>query len=249
MCSGGTRAPRDVRGASWRLAWSAFLACALLGCDGKPQPVSTSAARASSPVQPASAPARDERPLVVFLGDSLTAAYGLALDEGFPALLSTRLAEQGLPFRAVNAGVSGDTSAGGLERLAWQLRQGPELVVVGLGGNDGLRGQPVASIEANLRAIVERCRAAGAQVLLLGMRLPPNYGPEYLAEFEGLYPRLARELALPFVPFLLQGVGGVAPLNQDDQLHPNAQGQRVLASNIEPVLRAWLEARRGASAD
>ncbi len=185
-------------------------------------------------------PAAQPVPRVVFLGDSLTAGYGLGEEQAYPALLGKLLAAEGTPVRVVNAGVSGDTSAGGLARLDWILRQKPDLVVVELGPNDGLRGLPLAMTEKNLREIVARCRAAGARVLLVGMQIPPNYGPDYAGAFRDLYPRLAEELDVPLVPFLLAGVGGEPGLNLPDGLHPNAEGHRIVARNVLPYLREVL---------
>jgi acyl-CoA thioesterase-1 len=181
-------------------------------------------------------------PLVVFLGDSLTAGLGLAEDQAWPALLERQLAAAGTPIRPVNAGVSGDTSAGGLRRLPWLLRQRPDVLVVELGANDGLRGQPLEGVEANLRSIVERARASGARVLLLGLRVPPSLGADYSREFAALYPRLARELDVPLVPFLLEGVAGRPELNQPDGIHPNAAGQRQVAEVVRPYLGRLLTA-------
>jgi acyl-CoA thioesterase I len=193
--------------------------------------------REPGPAASAAAAARVEAsPLVVFLGDSLTAGYGLAADEAFPAEVERLLAERGTPIRALNAGVSGDTSAGGLERLEWLLRQGPEIVVVELGGNDGLRGQTPAATEANLRRIIEGARAAGARVLLAGMQLPPSYGPEYVAEFAAIYPRLAAEYDVPLIDFLLAGVAARPELNLPDGIHPNAEGQRIVARMVAEAL-------------
>ncbi|HSM15254.1 MAG TPA: arylesterase [Thermoanaerobaculia bacterium] len=187
---------------------------------------------------------------MVFLGDSLTAGLGLAEEEAYPALVGAELERRGLPVRVVNAGISGDTSAGGLERLDWQLAQDPDVVVVELGANDGLRGQPLESIEANLRAIVERSRAAGAEVVLAGMKIPPNYGPDYAAGFEAIYPRLAGELGARLIPFLLEGVAADPALNLPDGLHPNVEGHklvaRAVADALEPVLAGL--SRRGAAA-
>ncbi len=186
-------------------------------------------------------------PVVVFLGDSLTAGLGLDGDQAYPALLARRLAEQGTPARVINAGVSGDTTAGGLSRLDWLLRQKPDVIVVGLGGNDGLRGVDLAQTESNLREIVRRAKAAGVRVLLLGMRIPPNYGPEYTSRFEAMYPEIAREQGVPLVPFLLEGVGGIADLNQEDAIHPTAKGQEIVADNVEPYLLEMLEIRAAAA--
>lgn len=192
-----------------------------------------------------------ERPRVVFLGDSLTAGYGLDESQAFPALLSKRLADDGLGVDVVNAGVSGDTTAGGLGRLDWLLRQQPDVLVVGLGGNDGLRGVDVAESERNLREIVTIARDAGVRVLLLGMLIPPNYGVEYTSAFRDVYPRVASDLGVPLVPFLLEGVGGDPALNQGDGIHPTAAGQEVVAGNVLPFLRPLVMAaqveRAGAS--
>lgn len=181
-------------------------------------------------------------PKVVFLGDSITAGLHLSDDEAYPALLAQRLSAAGHSFEPANAGVSGDTSAGGLRRVDWVLKQAPEVVVVELGGNDGLRGMPVAEIEQNLRRILRKILARGARPILLGMVLPPSEGEEYTREFAALYPRLAGELQVAFVPYFMQGVAGVANLNLEDGLHPNVEGQRKLADTIEPVLRETLEA-------
>jgi acyl-CoA thioesterase I len=207
------------------------------------RPASLPSAAAPAPTQPAQA-----APLVVFLGDSLTAGYGLDGDQAYPALLERRLAEKGTPVRVINAGVSGDTTAGGLARLDWLLRQKPDVLVVGLGGNDGLRGANPDQIESNLREIVRRAKAAGVRVLLLGMRIPPNYGPEYTRRFEAMYPQIAKELDVPLVPFLLEGVGGIARLNQADAIHPTAEGQEIVADNVEPYLREMLETPAAAAA-
>jgi acyl-CoA thioesterase-1 len=202
----------------------------------------TAAAPASPapPAPPAPRPAPAGAPLVVFLGDSLTAGLGLPADQTYPSLLARELSSDGLTVRVINAGVSGDTTAGGLRRLRWLLAQHPAVVVVGLGGNDALRGQPVSEIERNLREIVTQARQAGARLLLLGMQIPPNYGPDYTSAFAAIYPRVARDLHVPLVPFLLAGVGGVAELNQADGIHPTAAGQVKVAANVKPYLEQLL---------
>jgi acyl-CoA thioesterase-1 len=205
------------------------------GSSGAPAALSTAAARS------APAPATAGRPLVAFLGDSLTAGLGLDQDQAYPALLGERLVRAGEPVRVLNAGVSGDTTAGGLRRLPWLLAQHPAVMVVSLGANDGLRGTPLDEIEANLRQVVRRSQAAGARVLLLGMRMPPNYGPDYAGRFAAIYPRLARELGVPLVPFLLAEVGGDPALNQSDGIHPTARGQEILADNVLPYLRRLVD--------
>ena len=185
---------------------------------------------------PAPPPVSNNEPLVVFLGDSLTAGYGLGAEQAYPLLVEKRLEEQGIALKVVNAGVSGDTTAGGLSRLDWLLSQKPDVVVVGLGGNDGLRGLPLEQAERNLREIVRRSKEAGARVLLLGMQIPPNYGPEYARGFADMYPRIAREMGIPLVPFLLEGVGGEAGLNQADGIHPTAEGQEKVAELVTPYV-------------
>jgi acyl-CoA thioesterase-1 len=178
---------------------------------------------------------------LVFLGDSLTAGYSLPEELAFPALLGTALQKRGYSVEVINAGVSGDTSAGGLRRLDWLLQQQPAVVVVGLGGNDGLRGLPLEATESNLRGILERSRQAGARILLLGMRIPPNYGADYAEGFAALYPRLADEMRVRLVPFLLEGVGGYPELNLPDGIHPNAEGHQRVAENVLPHLEGILQ--------
>jgi acyl-CoA thioesterase-1 len=178
-------------------------------------------------------------PLVLFLGDSLTAGFGLAEDLAFPRHVSDELAAIDLPVRVVNAGVSGDTSAGGLARLDWLLSMEPQVVVVELGANDGLRGLDLEMTESNLREILRRCREQGAEVLLLGMRMPPNFG-DYAVRFEALFGALAEEFSTGFVPFLLDGVGGHPELNLEDGMHPNEAGHRLLAANVVPALAELL---------
>ena len=183
-----------------------------------------------------SAAATPGAPLVVFLGDSLSAGLGLDADQAYPALAGKLLDDRGLPVRVLNAGLSGDTSAGGRERLAWFLRQKPAVVVVELGANDALRGQPLAGIEANLRDIVERAQSSGARVVLAGMQIPTNYGPDYTRGFAAIYPRVARQTGATLIPFLLEEVGGIPRLNQADGIHPTAEGQRIVARNVVRVL-------------
>ena len=182
-----------------------------------------------------------EERVIVALGDSLTAGFGVAGDEAWPALVQARLRREGYPYRVVNAGVSGDTTAGGLRRVEWVLRAQPEIAIVALGVNDGLRGQSVAAMRANLAAIVERLRASGAQVLLAGMQLPPNYGVDFAGEFARTYPDLAKRAGVPLMPFLLDGVAADPRLNQADGIHPTAQGHRVIADRVWPFLVPLLQ--------
>lgn len=181
---------------------------------------------------------------IVVLGDSLTAGYGLTAEQAYPALLGSALAADPATarWRVVNGGVSGDTSAGGLRRIDWLLRAKPRVVLIALGANDGLRGLPASELEANLRGIIAKVRAAQAVPMLIGMRLPRNLGPEYGAAFEAVYPRLAAELQLPLLPFLLDGVAMDPRLNQADLVHPNAEGQRLVADHVTAWLKPLLAA-------
>ena len=209
----------------------------MAGCDANEQPVASDEP-ATTPTAATTAAAHSATgPRVVFLGDSLTAGLGVERDEAYPAIVTEMLKGDGIEIVAVNAGVSGDTTAGGLRRLDWLLKQKPDVLVVGLGGNDGLRGLELRDSEENLRQIITKARAAGAQVLLLGMLIPPNYGPDYTKQFGAIYPKLAKELNVPLVPFLLENVGGEAKYNQRDGIHPTAEGHRIVAKNVAPHLR------------
>jgi acyl-CoA thioesterase-1 len=179
---------------------------------------------------------------IVFLGTSLTAGYGLSPEQAFPALIGARMAQEHLPYSVVNAGVSGETSAGALRRLDWVLREPAAILVVETGANDGLRGQDPKATQANIQAILDRARRASPppRILLLGMRALPNLGPDYTERFDALYPALARANKLAFLPFLLEGVGGVAALNQADGIHPNVEGEKVVAANVWKALRPLL---------
>jgi acyl-CoA thioesterase-1 len=182
--------------------------------------------------------------VVVVLGDSLTAGLGVAADEAFPARLQARLRAEGYDYRVVNAGVSGDTTAGGLRRVDWVLRAKPDVVVVALGANDGLRGLSPQAMQANLEAIVGRLQTAGARVLLAGMRLPPNYGAAYTKEFQAVFPEVARRAKVPLMPFLLDGVAADPRLNQPDGIHPTVAGQQLIADRLWPYLRPLLRSAK-----
>ena len=184
-------------------------------------------------------PAHAER-VIAALGDSLTAGLGVAADEAYPARLEARLTREGYAYRVVNAGVSGDTTAGGLRRVDWVLRARPEIVIVALGANDGLRAQSPQAMRENLAAIVKRVQASGARVLLVGMRLPPNYGAEYTREFQAVFPEVARTTGVALMPFLLDGVAADPRLNQPDGIHPTAAGYQVIADRLWPYLRPLL---------
>lgn len=219
----------------------ACLATATIGCGREAAgPPDTRMAPA-----PAAADAHDEaaRPKIVALGDSLTAGYGLLEAQAYPALLQSKLNEDGYNWEIVNAGISGDTSAAGLQRLDWALQE-PDvrILILELGANDGLRGLPVAEMRKNLAAIIERVQQKRIAVLLVGMEAPPNYGLEYAASFRQVYRDLAREYHVTFVPFMLDRVAGIASLNQSDGIHPNIDGTHIVADTLWTVLRPMVDA-------
>jgi acyl-CoA thioesterase-1 len=180
---------------------------------------------------------------IVFMGNSITAGYGLQLSEAFPALIQNRIDSLRLPYSTVNAGVSGETSADGLARIDWLLRQPVDIFVLELGGNDGLRGIPVSETKKNLQAIIQKVKTKypQAQIILAGMQIPPNMGKRYTDEFRKMFPDLAKENDVKLIPFLLEGVGGEKRLNMEDGIHPTAEGHRILAENVwrvvEPMVR------------
>ena len=180
------------------------------------------------------------RPRIVFLGDSLTAGLGLAADQSYPALIGQRLASEGLNYDVVNAGVSGDTSAGGLRRLEWSLEGEVAVLFVALGANDGLRGLSPAELKKNLGAVIERANARGVIVILAGMEAPPNFGADYTRQFRGVYTELAQTHRVRFLPFLLDGVAGNASLNQADGIHPNVRGAQMVADLVWAELKPAL---------
>lgn len=215
----------------WRPAILAVAAsCVLVACGGA-DPVGSELALQTSAALPAS-----ERPRVVVLGDSLTEGLGLQADEAFPAVLQARLEREGYGVDVVNAGVSGDTTAGGVRRLDWALDGDVRVVIVALGGNDGLRGLPAEAMRENLTTIVTRTLDRGAAVIVAGMEAPPNYGPAYTAAFREVFSEVASDHDVTFVPFLLEGIAGVRELNQADDIHPTAEGARRIADNLWPAL-------------
>lgn len=213
-------------------AWC-VLALTMAACGSPRETPAAGGAQATAPAAPAPPAAR---PRIVVLGDSLTAGLGLPAANAYPSLLQQRVDAEGLDFEVVNAGVSGDTSAGGLSRLDWALQGDVRLLIVALGGNDGLRGLPVGQLRRNLGKIIERARARGIAVILAGMEAPPNFGRDYIVAFRQVYPSVAAEYHVAFVPFLLEGVAGHAGLNQNDGLHPTAAGARIVADNVWAVL-------------
>ena len=200
---------------------------------------------ARAPAANAARPAAAGAPKIVILGDSLTAGLGLEPGQSFPSLLQDRLDAEGYHYQVVNAGVSGDTSAGGLRRLDWALEGDVRVLVLELGANDGLRGLPVAGMKQNLGAIIERAQQRGITVILAGMEAPPNYGEQYTAEFRQAYRDLARQYNVPLIPFLLDGVAGIRELNRSDGIHPNPEGARIVERTVWAALEPVLEAAPG----
>ena len=185
--------------------------------------------------------ATTQQPTILVFGDSLSASYGILQEQGWVSLLQERLKQRELPHQEVNASVSGETTDGGLRRLTSVLeRHNPSLVILELGGNDGLRGFPLKVIERNLNQMIEAIQAAEAQVLLVGMRIPPNYGTRYTEGFHGLYQRLAQDKAIALVPFMLEQVAVKPELMQDDRIHPRAEAQPLILDNIWPHLKPLL---------
>ncbi|MBB6101731.1 acyl-CoA thioesterase-1 [Paraburkholderia bannensis] len=216
---------------------TAVTAFALLGAIA----LSCAAPDAASAATPPAAPAVTAKPVIAVLGDSLSAEYGLPRDTGWVALLRQRLASQRIDYSVANASISGDTTSGGLARLPLVMqRMKPSVVIVELGANDALRGVPLATTESNLRAIVAQIRQAHAQPVLVGMYVPPNYGPDYTQKFHGLYGQLSKELHVPLVPFLLAGLENKPDLFQADQMHPTQQAQPLLLDNVWPTLKPLL---------
>ena len=215
-----------------RCAWW-FVAALLLCAAARVAPAQTSSAVAA-PATPRT---------VVVLGDSLAAGYGVDSAEAFPALLQQKISAAGLPFKIVNAGVSGDTTAGGLRRLDWILKRPVDVLLIELGGNDGLRGLAPEATRTNLQAIIDktRQRQPGARFVVAGMQMPPNLGEEYIRKFERVFPEVAKANHAALIPQLLEGVGGDPKLNLPDRIHPTPQGHKLVAETVWKVLRPVLE--------
>ena len=188
--------------------------------------------------------ADDERPRIVAFGDSLTAGLGVGIEDAYPARLQRRLDEQSVRYRVINAGVSGDTTAGGLRRVDWVLKSRPAIVILELGANDGLRGLNLEDTKRNLERIIQRCQQASATVVLAGMKLPPNYGADYTKGFEAMYPALAKQYRLMLIPFFLDGVAGRPSLNQADGIHPTREGHRIIADKVLETVKPLLNGRK-----
>jgi len=224
------------------MKWALVIAllAAVCGCGRKEDSLAqhnagqsaTDAPKAPAPVAP-----NDTRPAIICFGDSIAAGFGLEAGQSFPELLQKDLDARGAKYRVVNMGVSGDTTQDGLARVSMAVNEKPSIVLLELGGNDGLRGIPIAITHSNLAQMIEAFQAAGARVVLAGMTLPPNYGQQYIAQFEKVYRDLAAKYKVKLIPFLLEGVGGHDEFMQRDRLHPNAAGAR----KVEAVVMKALE--------
>jgi len=218
-----------------------LLALAAAACGGKPepQPAPAAVAPASTP-EPAAVP--DPRAVIVVFGDSLSAGFGADPGQSFPDFLQKALDRLGYPYRIVNQGISGDTTSGGLSRISEALAAKPAIVILELGGNDGLRGVPLANIRSNLAHMIEAFQKAGVRILLAGITLPPNYGPDYIKPFDRMYRELAASYHVPLIPFLLRDVAlKGADLMQGDGIHPTAKGNEIVAGTVLTALKPLLK--------
>jgi len=223
---------------------SFFLILVCAACGGSRSTGNETASATSDAARPASVAAPtpiQSLPKIVAFGDSLTAGLGLSAAESYPAVLQEMLRADGYNYEVVNAGVSGDTSAGGVRRIDWSLDGDVRVVILELGANDLLRGQPVSEMKKNLSAIIERIKARDAKILLAGMDTLTSAGPDYRREIRDAFQSLAREHEVPMIPFFLEGVGGIASLNQQDGVHPNVEGSRVVATTVYRYLRPLLD--------
>jgi acyl-CoA thioesterase I len=237
--------------------WFLALSCLAAACSERPSPPASAesapaqqqqrAPAAVSPATPDDPDAAPARPRIVAYGDSLTAGLGLLEQEAYPARLQAKIDELGYKFEVVNAGLSGDTSAGGVRRLDWALEGDVRVLIVAFGGNDGLRGLPVAQMKENLATIIDKARARNAVVILAGMEAPPNFGQEYATAFRQAFKEVALAKRALFMPFLLKDVAGNSELNQSDGIHPNQQGAQIIADNLWVVLEPLLDQMSGTS--
>ena len=220
------------------------LAVLLMVACSAPANTPPAAANGPQPAPAARASKVSVKPRIVVLGDSLTAGLGLPVDEAYPSLLQHRVDASGFNYEVVNAGVSGDTSAGGLSRLDWALEGDVRVLIVALGGNDALRALPADELKQNLSRIIERAQARRIDVVLAGMEAPPNFGRDYIVTFHQVYPSLASQYHVAFLPFLLDGVAGDIALNQRDGIHPTARGAHIVADNVWTTLKPILEQQK-----
>ncbi|HKL91542.1 MAG TPA: arylesterase [Allomuricauda sp.] len=186
--------------------------------------------------------AKDSNKKILFFGDSLTAGYGLEISQAFPALIQQKIDSLGLDYTVINAGLSGETTASGKNRLAWVLEDDIDIIIIELGANDGLRGVPLTETESNLKSMVNtvQSKLPNANIIVAGMKIPPNMGPEYTSKFESIFPELAASENVKLIPFLLENVAGMPELNQGDGIHPTIEGQKLVANNVWEVLKPML---------
>ncbi|MBH8571079.1 arylesterase [Microvirga sp. STS02] len=223
------------------LSLAALLGLALTACNTGPTAEKPAAAEAPATTAPAATPATKKR--LLFFGNSLTAGYGVEPEQAFAGLIGAKIDSLKLPYEVINAGLSGETTAGGRSRVGWILKQPVDVFVLELGGNDGLRGLPLSATRDNLQGIIDtvRRRSPGAQIVLAGMQIPPNMGQVYAQDFKALYQEIATKNHLVLIPFLLQGVGGDRSLNQADGIHPTPAGHRIVARTVWAVLQPLLK--------
>lgn len=186
---------------------------------------------------------QQKRKTIIFFGDSITAGYGISMDEAFPNLIQKRIDSLGLNYEVINAGLSGEASAGGLDRIDWILKGKPDVFVLELGGNDGLRGLSIQETEANLKAMIDKIKAANpnTKIFLAGMQIPPNLGIEYTKSFRDVFPKVAKDKKVELIPFLLENVGGETNLNQSDGIHPNQAGHKIVAETVWGYVSKYLK--------
>jgi len=222
--------------------WLAAAVLVVAGCGRQPEPAVSERTEPARPA-PAAPASPDDRPVIVAFGDSLTAGPGIERNVNYPAVLQGLLDGKGYRYRVVNAGVSGDTTGGGLARIDTVLSYQPAIVILELGANDGLRGLPIESTRGNLEAMIQRFQAAHARVILAGMTLPPNYGPDYVRSFERVFVELAEKYKTIRIPFFLEGVAARPTLLLPDQMHPNEGGYKIVAANVMQALEPALAKR------
>jgi acyl-CoA thioesterase-1 len=216
-----------------------FLVLLAVSCNDRNEPAATQKTDTSAAVK--SKPIASKK-TIVFFGNSITAGYGLELSDAFPQRIQEKIDSIHLPYKVVNAGVSGETSSGGNSRIDWLLKQQIDVFVLELGGNDGLRGIPISETKKNLQSIIDKVKKKNpaVKIVITGMQMPPNMGKKYTSEFRTMYPDLAKQNNIALVPFILEGVGGRAEMNLEDGIHPTAEGHKILANNVWSVLRDLL---------
>ncbi|WP_339815474.1 arylesterase [uncultured Imperialibacter sp.] len=220
-----------------------LLLVGVFACDGIDSSKQKTPKKKTSEADAAGESEEDNRKVILFYGNSITAGYGLDISEAFPAIIQERLDSLGYNYNVINAGLSGETSAGGLSRIDWVLKTPVDIFSLELGGNDGLRGISLDETEKNLSQIIEKVKQSNPQVKIIvaGMQIPPNMGQEYTDRFKGIFPTLAEKHNTAFIPFILEGVGGIPELNLPDGIHPTPEGHKMLADNVWAVLKPIID--------